>query len=146
MFLFSPIHATCPTHLFLSYFIILILLGKEYTLWSPLLCSFFALPSPQLSLIHIFSAPSVYIPPLTMRETKFQTHINHRKNYSIEYSNFYIFWKQVGRLKLLECTHLFLDQPPYQHRLEFVIFFIESTLPPSRFTLSAYPRSWQAPI
>ena len=77
---FSPIHATCPTHLILLDFITRIILGEHYRSLSCSLCSFLSTPLlPRPSCAQMFSStpyfqtPSAYVPP-SMWTTKFHTH------------------------------------------------------------------------
>jgi hypothetical protein len=61
----SPIRATCPTHLTIIDLIIIIILGREYKLWSSLLSSFLQLQNP---LVQIFSSTSLVYVPLNVRD------------------------------------------------------------------------------
>jgi hypothetical protein len=87
VFLFFPIPVTSPPISSSSSWLFWLVLAKSTNHEAPRYTVFSTLSSPHLSLVQIFSAPSVYVPPL-MLETTFHTIQNHRPNYSLVYFNF----------------------------------------------------------
>jgi hypothetical protein len=82
------------------------------------------LPSPHPSSVQISSSapcsqiPSVYVPPL-MSEIMFTPIQNHRQNYSLVYSNFYVLWQQTRRQKVLDRMVASITETQYP--LNFVL-------------------------